>query len=128
MSRMRPTPVAKRQWTGDAVSPADMQQHVDGVGRRLNTQPVRAIKEFVAFYTEPMTLQLESNPIAITLLRVRRNAAPEADVLSGGMVRWVWDTNQARITSIDGLSPIIDAATAFIFTFEAVYAPVTGGA
>lgn len=124
--RMNQAPVSKRTWDSDVVTPQDVQDLATGIGRHIDSQPVRKISEFDALYTEPMYLSLIQNPIGIVCLRVRQVNAPESAVLSGGAVHWAWDgsNSRAKILSIDGMSP--GSGLTYTFTFETCFKPVIG--
>jgi hypothetical protein len=104
----------------------DLGEFARGVATRFDTQPLRKLIEFSALYTEPMYLQLERNPVGILCIRIRQTNAPQASVLSGGMVDWVWESTRAKVTSIDGMSTYLTSGLLYTFTFEAVFAPAAG--
>lgn len=110
------TPVRKDTW--DDVKPRDMGELARDLSAKFKTIPTRRIVELESLYTEPMFLALDSNPKAITCLRVRNKAAQETPVLCGQMVHFAWDSTRAKIYSIDGMSA--GSGLTYMFTFEAV--------
>lgn len=110
------TPVRKDTW--DDVSPRDIGELARDIRAKFSTLSKRKLVEFESQYTEPMYVSFDTNPKAITCLRVRNKAAQETPVLCGQMVHWAWDSSRAKINSIDGMSP--GSGLTYLFTFEAV--------
>jgi hypothetical protein len=111
------SPVRQVTWDQKTVSPTDLGELARDLLAKFATIPLRKIVEVTQLYAEPMYLAADHNPTAITCLRVRQQNSQEAPVLSGAAVHWVWDSNRAKINSIDGMTP---GSTNYIFTFELV--------
>ena len=113
--------IRKRIWDDP-----DLGEFARGVARRFDTEPTHKLLEFNALYTEPLYLALDRQPVGILCIRIRQTTAPQASVLSGGMVDWVWESTRAKVTSIDGMSTYLASGLLYTFTFEAVFAPAAG--
>jgi hypothetical protein len=86
--------------------------------------PVVELRMVETLYSEPMTLgQLLDEPFGIELVRVINMFAPSTPVKCGGMVHFIWkpENNGAVITSIDGMSPVSDAAIRFRFYYRITF-------
>lgn len=87
----------------------------------FSSMPRFAATVFELPYLEPMILAVDEEPLGIELLRIIDLRAPEAPVLCGSMVHFVYrpELGGAQIWSIDGLSP--DPASTYRFTFRITY-------
>lgn len=86
--------------------------------------PVTELRMVETLYSEPMTLgQLVDEPFSIECVRVINMFAPQVPVKCGGMAHFVWkpENNGAVITSIDGMSPTLDAAIRFRFYYRITF-------
>lgn len=95
----------------------DVQGALDAVPRTLN----RTVE---LLYTEPMTLgNLTVSPIAIEAVRVLDLSAQEKPVACGSLCGFVWNPGQggAKITSVDGMSPVLHGGKKYRFTFRLTF-------
>lgn len=81
---------------------AEVFRDLDQLGR--SAVRLQLLPELEAKYVEPFPLRLRSEPAGIICLRVLDVLQPDIPVHAGGTCHFLWDGQQANISSIDGLS------------------------